>query len=125
MGFFGEAFADGGWQGFRFTKGFFDGCLRGEAGMVGAWQPQDFVALKPGATAKDVLDSVVENVAECEDASDIGRWNHDRVFGFGRCRLRVVEAGVHPARIKFLLDWCRIVGFGEFWHERKSVASNV
>ena len=58
------------------------GC--GDAGVVGTGEPEDFLAEETGATGEDVLDGVVEDVAEGEDAGDVGERNDDGEGGLGR-----------------------------------------
>ena len=61
--------------------------LRGDAGVIGARKPEDFVAGLSGPTGENVLKGVVEDVAEGQDAGDIGRWDDDRVPGGGGRRV--------------------------------------
>ena len=68
-------------DGALFFESFFHHGLGGDAGVVGAGQPEHFLAKHPGAPGEDVLDGVVEDVAEGEDAGDVGRGDDDRVGG--------------------------------------------
>ena len=70
-----------------FAERFLDDSLRGNAGMVGARQPEHFIALHPFAAGKDVLQGVVEHVAHREDAGHIGRRDDDGVGGLRRGRV--------------------------------------
>jgi len=49
-----------------FLQRFFDDGLRGNAGMVGAGQPEDFLAIHARLGGEDVLDGIVEDVAHGE-----------------------------------------------------------
>ena len=50
--------------------------FRGDAGVVGAREPEDFPAVHARLAAEDVLDGVVEDVAKGEDTGDVG-WGDD------------------------------------------------
>ena len=68
---------------FFFAKTAFDDGLSGDPGVICAWKPKNLVPSLPRAAGKNVLQSVVENMPECEYASHI-RWrNHDGESGFG------------------------------------------
>ena len=57
----------------------FDDGLGGDTGMVGSREPEDLVSCLAGATGEDVLQGVVEDMAEGQNAGDI-RWrNNNRV----------------------------------------------
>ena len=55
-----------------------DDRLRGDAGVVGARHPERVVALHPSRADEQVLQAVVEGVAEVEGAGDVGRRDDDR-----------------------------------------------
>ncbi len=55
----------------------FDDGLRGDAGVVGAGHPEGVVALHPLEADDDVLQRVVEGVAEVEGAGDVRRRDDD------------------------------------------------
>ena len=66
----------------------FDDGLRGDAGVVGAGEPEDFMTGLAGVAGEDVLECVVEHMAERKNAGDIRRRDDDRVGGLrrgGRC----------------------------------------
>ena len=56
----------------------FDDRLRGDARVVGARHPERVVALHPPRADEQILQAVVEGVAEVEGAGDIRRRNDDR-----------------------------------------------
>ncbi len=53
--------------------------LRGDAGVVGAGQPEHFLAVHARLAGKDVLDGVVEHVPHVQHARDVGRRDDDGV----------------------------------------------
>jgi len=71
-----------------FLERFLDDGLGGDAGVVGAGEPEDFVALHPFPAGENVLERIVEHVAHGEDAGHIWRRNNDGVGGFRRSRAR-------------------------------------
>ena len=58
-------------------RAFHDG-LGGDAGMIRAGKPKNFQAHQAGAAGENVLQGVVENVTEGEDARDVGGWDDNR-----------------------------------------------
>ena len=52
--------------------------LGGDPGMVGADHPQRILALHPRVADQDVLQRVVERMADVEAAGDVGRRHDDR-----------------------------------------------
>ena len=55
-----------------------DDRLRGDAGVIGAGHPQGVVALHPLQADEDVLQRVVQRVAQVQRAGDVRRRNDDR-----------------------------------------------
>ena len=51
--------------------------LGGDAGMVGARQPERGLTLHPRETRQDILQGIVERMADMQRAGDIGRRNND------------------------------------------------
>ena len=95
----------------------FDLHLRGDAGVVGAGQPEDFLAVHARLAAEDVLDGVVEHVPHVEHAGDVRRRDDDGVRRALVAHARRVggEATLlQPEVIPFVLDGLRFVGFGNF-----------
>lgn len=109
--------------GFAFFAEFaFDDGLGGDAGVVGAGEPEGGFALLAGAADEDVLDGVVEDVAEVEDAGDVGWGDDDGVGFFVRIFVATEASGGGPEVEPFLFDVCWLVGFGEFWHGAGNMA---
>ena len=97
-----------------FLECFLDDGLGGNAGVVGAGEPEDFVALHALPAGENVLERVVEHVAHGENASDVRRRNDDGVGGFRRRRVRGEVAIAQPVGVPFVFDELRLVGFGNF-----------
>jgi hypothetical protein len=64
-----------------------------------------------GAPGKDILNGVVENMAQCENASNIWRRNNERESWFGGSRIGEKVALFQPPGIPFLFDRVGLVGF--------------
>ena len=62
---------------FRSPQMFLDCRLRTNSRMIHARQPKNFKPLHSRASCKDVLDGVVEHVAERQDAGNVWRRHHD------------------------------------------------
>ena len=103
----------------RIADVLFDGGLRGESGVVGAGEPQHLFAFHAGFAAEDVLDGVVEDVAQRQLARDIGRRHDD---GVGRLRgvgVGAIDAAVLPLGVEAVFDLLGLVGGGEFGHGQR------
>ncbi len=100
----------------RFSKVFFDGRLGPHPGMIGSRQPKHFETLHARPARQNVLNRVVEDVAQGQDARDVRRRNHDRKRRLGRMRVRAKIAGFEPAGVPLSLDCRGLVGFREFRH---------
>ena len=101
-------------------EGLFDDVLRGDAGVVGTGEPEDFFPQHAGAAGEDVLDGVVQDVAEREDAGDVGRGDDDGVGRAGRAHTSGVGFKafvVQPALIPAGFDFRGCVGLVEFGHK--------
>ena len=94
----------------------FDDGLRGDAGVVGAGEPEDFVAGLAGVAGEDVLECVVEHMAERENAGDIRRRDDDRVGGLRRGGVGGEVAVLDPPGIPLFFDGLGLVGLGQFRH---------
>src|SRR5439155_7906831 len=101
-----------------FERALDDG-LGGDAGVVGAGEPEDFATEHARAAGEDVLDGVVEDVAKGEDTGDVG-WGDDdgisRALSRNARRVGDETFPVKPELIPFRLDRLWIVGFGDFRH---------
>ncbi len=100
-----------------------DDSLGGDAGVVGPGKPENLVSCLAGAAGEDVLQGVVEDVAECQDAGDIRRWYDDRVGGGGGCRVGCEATGIDPLRVPRGFDVAGGVGFGKFGHLGKGLVA--
>ena len=83
-----------------FFSVFLDLHLGGDAGVVGARQPEHFFAVHARLAGEDVLDRVIEHVAHVEHAGDVRRRNDDGISrALGRDARRVGDkATAAPAR---------------------------
>ena len=70
------------------AQGLLDDCLGGDAGVVGARQPEHFLALHPRLAGQDVLNRVVQHVAHVEHARHVRGRDDDRIGRLGRGRDR-------------------------------------
>src|SRR6185437_5604332 len=86
---------------FRLPQILFHRGLGPDAGVIGSGEPENFEALHPRAPRENVLDRVVENVAERQDAGDVWRWNNDGVRRLRRMRVGPEISGFFPARVPF------------------------
>ena len=89
--------------------------LRGDAGMVGADHPERILALQPGMPRENILQRIVERMADVQRARHVGRRVDDRP------RLRAGTIGAEqavrlPMRVPTLLEFGGVEGFGEFAH---------
>jgi len=96
-----------------------DAGLGGDAGVVGAGEPEGGLAFLSGAADHDVLQRVIEQVPHVQDAGDVGRWDHHRERFAGRVDLTLETAGRDPAVVPLLLDALGFVRFGDFSHRKE------
>ena len=101
---------------FLFAELALDDGLRGDAGVVGAREPEDLVAGLAGVAGEDVLECVVQHMAEREDAGDIRRRDNDRVSGLRRGGVGGEVAVLDPPGIPLFFDGLGLVGLGQFRH---------
>src|SRR6266511_1906082 len=95
---------------------FLDCRLRTDSRMIHARQPKNFKALHSRAARKNILDGVVEHVAEREHAGNVWRGHHDRERRLRRFRVRNEIAIFHPALIPFRFKQLWIVSLRNFCH---------
>jgi hypothetical protein len=89
--------------------------LRGDAGMVGADHPQGILALQAGVARKDVLQRIVERMADVERTRHVGRRVDDGPrLGTGTIRAELARA--FPMRIPALFDFGGVEGFWKLAH---------
>ena len=98
------------------AENFFHLDLGGNAGMVGAGQPQSGVALHTLIAGQDILQGGVKGVAHMELASDVGRGHHDGEGLFVRVDLALEIAAFHPHIINFLFHRLWFIDFRKFFH---------
>ena len=91
----------------------FDDGLGGDAGVVGAGHPEDVVALHPPPADQDVLQRVIERVAQVEGTGDVRRRDHDAVGRPGAGRIGVEIALFDPELVKAVLGVLGVVLLGE------------
>ena len=91
--------------------------LRGDTGVVGARQPEDFLAVHARLAAEDVLDGVVEDVAHVEHAGDVRRRDDDGERRLGGRRVGGEATLLQPEGVPFVLNGLRLVSFGKFRHK--------
>ena len=105
------------------TEIFFDRGLRPDAGMIHPRQPKNFVTLHSRASGENVLDRIVQNMAEREDTGDVRRRHDDGERRLRRMRIRAEIALLQPARVPLRLDAGRVVIFRKFRHRVASCES--
>jgi len=103
---------------FLLTEFLFDAGLRGDAGVVGAREPEGGLTFLTGAADHDVLQRVIEQVTHVQDAGDVGRRDHHRERFAGMVDLALEATGGHPAVVPLLLDALGFVRFGDFSHRK-------
>ena len=100
-------------------EGLLDDVLSGDARVIGARQPQDFLAVHARLAGQDVLDGVVEHVAHGQHAGDVGRRDDNGIGGpRGRDTGRIGReaALVFPELVPLGLNGLRLVGLGNLAH---------
>ncbi len=90
-----------------------DDRLGGDAGVVGAGHPEDVVALHPPPADQDVLQGVIERMAQVQRTGDVRRRNHDAVGRPRTGRIGVEIALLDPELVKAVLGVLGIVLLGE------------
>ena len=99
--------------------------LSSDSRMIHSRQPKDFEPLHPRAASENVLDRVVQNMAEREHARDVRRRHHDRKRWLRRLRICHEIAILQPALIPFRFNRFRIVPLGKFSHRDQSSESGA
>ncbi len=111
-----------------FLENFLHHRLRGDAGVVGAGQPEDFLAVHARLAGEDVLDGVVEDVAHGKHAGDIRRRDDDGIRrALGRYARRVGGEAVllQPEIIPLVLNGLRLIGLGNLGHKSQGKHSTL
>ena len=91
--------------------------LRRDARMVGADHPARVLALQPRVADQDVLQCVVERVADVERAGDVGRRVDDRPR-FSAGALGAEQAVRFPMRVPARFDRGGVESLGQLAHAR-------
>ena len=102
---------------FLFLELLLDHHLRGDAGVVGAGEPENFPAVHAGFAGEDVLDGVVEHMPHVQHAGDVGRGDDDGIRGLGGRGVGHKTLPVEPEPVPFFLNGLRLVGFWNFRHK--------
>ena len=76
----------------------FDHGLRGDAGVIGARHPEGFETLHPLLADEDILQGVVQGMAEVQGPGDVGRRDDDRVGLLRLVRLAMEDSLWIPRR---------------------------
>src|SRR5882724_11930470 len=104
----------------RFVLGpaqiFLHSGLGSDSRMIHSRQPKDFEPLHPRAACENVLDRVVQNMAERKHARDVRRRHHDRKRWLRRLRICYEIAILQPTLIPLRFNRVRIISFGELCH---------
>src|SRR6059058_1955987 len=113
----------------RFVLGlaqiFLHSGLRSDSRMIHSRQPKDFEPLHPRPACENVLDRVVQNMAEREHARDVP-WRHqDRKCWLRRVWIRYEIAVLKPALIPLRFNRVRIVSLGKSSHRDQSSESGA
>ena len=88
---------------FFFAESFFDDRLRCDSRVIGTGHPQCGVALHPLHANEDILQRVVQSVAQVQRAGHVRRRDDDAIRFLVRVDLRVEVASRFPHRIEFSL----------------------
>src|SRR6266436_5038676 len=102
---------------------FFHSSLGSDSRMIHSRQPKDFESLHPRAACENVLDRVVQNMAEREHSRDVRRRHHDRKGWLRGLRICYEIAILQPALIPLRFNRIRIVPLGKFSHRDQSSES--
>src|SRR6266496_526469 len=92
-----------------FAKPFFNRGLGSDASMVHTRQPKHFEAMHTRAARENILDCVVENVAERQHTGDVRRRHYDRERWLRRSGIGCETALRQPARIPLFFSGLRSV----------------
>ena len=88
-----------------------DDHLGGDAGVIGAGEPERGVAAHAMPADGDVDLGVLQHVAHVERAGDVGRRNDERKYRFAGLECGVVDAGFDPPLSPVGLEPLGLVNF--------------
>ena len=91
----------------------FDDGLGGDAGVVGAGHPEGVVALHASPAGEDVLQGVVEGMAEVEGAGDVWGGDDDGEGGLFAVGMGGEVAAIEPEGVPATFGFVRVVLLGE------------
>ena len=97
-----------------------DDGLGGDARVIGTGKPEDFVPRLAGTAGEDVLQGIVEDMAEGEDPRHVRGGDDDRIGGCCGRGIGGEASRVTPAGVPGGLDLTGKIGFGEFGHGKGS-----
>ena len=104
---------------FRLPQILFDRGLRPDSRVIRPRQPENFESLHARAPGEDVLDRVVENVPERQNAGHVRRRNNDGIRRLRRMRVRAEISRFLPACVPFRFHGIGIVGFRQLSHREE------
>ncbi|RWX47565.1 hypothetical protein H206_06312 [Candidatus Electrothrix aarhusensis] len=87
--------------------------LGGNASMIRAWYPEGVITLHAVVTGQQILESVVQSMANMEHAGNVGRWNHNGKGILTLCHFRSKGLMFQPVVVPALLYFFKGIGFGE------------
>src|SRR6266480_7146911 len=99
--------------------------LSSDSRMIHSRQPKDFESLHPRAACENVLDRVVQNMAERKHARDVRRWHHNRKRWLRGLRICYEIAILQSALIPLRFNRIRIVPLGKVSHRDQSSESGA
>ena len=102
---------------FLLAEDLVDLAFRGDAGVVGAGEPADFLAHHAVPADEDVLERVVQDVAHGEDAGHVRRRDDDGIGLLLGIRLAVEAFVRFPLGVPFLFDFGGQICFRHFRHD--------
>ncbi len=95
-----------------------DHVLGGDARMVGAGQPERVVAAHAMIAGQDILQGVVQGMADMQNTGDIGRRNNDGEPGFAILHRGLEAVLFCPGFQPLFFDIAEIVALGQFFRIR-------
>ena len=83
--------------------------LRGNASMVGSWNPQGVFARHAGMTDQSIHDGLIKCVTHVQSAGDIGRRQLNAEVRFIVVKRSACNTALFPFRTPKCFDWGRFV----------------
>ncbi len=91
----------------------FDDVLGGDAGVIGAGNPHGIVAAHPVITGEDILEGIVQGVANVEDAGDVGWGDDDGEGGSAWLHGRRKALFLLPALQPLLFNFAKFIALAQ------------